>query len=70
MQVPAPTAVTSPVEIPTVAIVGQAILHVPPPVPCVSVLVCPTHKLNVPVGAAGAAVTVTTDVVKQPVPTE
>lgn len=61
---------TSPVEMPTVAIVGQAIPQVPPAVPWESELVCPTHKLNVPVGAAGAAVTVTTDVVKQPVPTE
>lgn len=69
MQVPGPVPETMPVPIPTVAMPGQAQLHVPPKITWLSVVVFPTHILNVPVGAGGANVTVTTELVKHPVPT-
>jgi len=61
--------VTMPEAMPTVTDPGQLQLQVPPPVAWLRVVVPPSHMLSTPVAAGGAAVTVTTDVVKQPVPT-
>jgi hypothetical protein len=64
--VPALTAVTRPVPRSTVATVGQAMLHVPLGVPCVSVFVWPIHSGMLPTIAVGVGVTVITVVVLQP----
>ena len=58
--VPAATPVTVP-EVPTVAVPGDALLHVPPAVTSPSEAVAPTHMFTAPGGviAAGLAFTVT-----------
>jgi hypothetical protein len=65
-QVPAVIPFTMPVPSPTVAMPGHAQLHVPPKVPWLNVELVPTHRFIVPVGAGGAALTVTTAVVAHP----
>ena len=69
--VPAATPVTIPVEVPTVATEGFALLHTPPEVPSVKVAVAPTHSLAVPLIAdiAGNGLTVS-DAVTKAVPHE
>ena len=57
--------VTTPVLL-TDAITNILLLHVPPPA-SVNAVVSPTHTLSVPVIADGNGLTVTTDVVLQPV---
>jgi hypothetical protein len=54
-----PPAVTRPAEL-IVAIAGVLLLHVPPGVPLLRVLVPLTHALSVPVIASGEGFTVTT----------
>jgi hypothetical protein len=46
---------------------GVLLLHVPPPVVLLSVVVYPTHSTAEPVRAAGNVFTVTVAVVKHPV---
>lgn len=58
--------VTRPVPKPTVAIAGLLLVHVPLGTGWLSVVVNPSHTLNVPVIATGAGVTVTTIVDVQP----
>jgi len=65
--VPADTPVTTPPAV-IVATAGVALLHVPPPVASLNVVVDPSHTFNVPVIAAGIGLTVTVLVTKQPVP--
>lgn len=67
MAEPAATPVTTPLDVPTVAIDDGAPLHVPPPIPSLSVVVRPTHTLNVPVIVDGSGFTLTVAVVAQPV---
>ena len=50
-----------------VATAGVALLHVPPAVALLSVVVEPTHTLVVPVMAAGSGLTVTVAVTAHPV---
>ena len=59
--------VTTPVDSPTVAIPVALLLHVPPPVPSVSVVVNPEHTVRVPLIAVGNGFTVTMAVCIQPV---
>ena len=66
MAVPAPEpAVTTP-PASTLATVASLLLHVPPDVVLLSVLVVVIHALNVPVIGAGDAFTVTVTVAKHP----
>jgi hypothetical protein len=51
-----------------VATAGVALLHTPPAVALLKVVVEPTHTLVVPVMAAGSALTVTVLVTAHPVP--
>ena len=63
-------AVTTPVEELTEAIVGVTLLHVPPGVPSVKVVVVPSQMLDRPAGGAGNGLTVMTTlpaVLTQPV---
>lgn len=64
---PAATPVTVPVEEPMVATDVLLLIHVPPPVLLVSVEVAPAHTTD-DAGeiAAGAAITLTAFVTKQP----
>jgi len=62
----ADTPVTMPVPIPMLAIVGSLLVHVPPAVGCVNVVVRPSHTDVAPTIGAGAAVTVATTVLVQP----
>lgn len=57
--VPADMPVTTPVAESIVAFEGLLLIHVPPGVAWLSVVVAPTHTLRVPVIAAVAAFTVT-----------
>jgi hypothetical protein len=50
--------VTMPVVAPTTATVVLLLLHVPPDVASLSVVVAPTHKVRTPVIAAGGGLTV------------
>ena len=61
--VPANTPVTIPVEEPIVATVGVLLLHVPPVVASLNVVVEPSQTVNVPVIPAGDGLTVTIVVV-------
>lgn len=63
-----PTAipVTTPVDEPTLAIVGQAQDHEPPGTEFASVMVVPIHTVDRPVMAAGVVVTVTVVSARQP----
>jgi 1,4-dihydroxy-2-naphthoate octaprenyltransferase len=62
MAVPAATPVTTPVAAPTVAILVAPLLHVPPVVRSLSVVLAPAQTTRVPVIADGAALTVTSRV--------
>jgi len=65
-ELPADTPVTTPpAEI--VATAGDALLHVPPAVALLRVLVAPTQTLVMPVIAAGSGLTVTVVVTAHPV---
>jgi hypothetical protein len=71
--VPATSPVTIPVPVdapePTVATVVLLLVHKPPPVPLLSVVVTPLlHTVKVPVITPGNGLTVTTVVALQPVP--
>ena len=68
MVVPAVTPYTEPVVEPTVPTAVLLLLHVPPAVPSVNVVVKPTHTVIVPVITPGNGFTVTTAVMIQPVP--
>ena len=68
--VPAVRPVTTPVETPIVATPVLPLVHVPPLVASVRVVVAPTQALSVPPMAAGLAFTVTTVVTRQPVLSE
>ena len=59
-----------PVALPAVAINGLLLLHIPPVVTSLSVVVAPTHIVVVPVIAAGSAYTVSVLVVLHPAPGE
>ena len=61
--VPALTPVTMPVEAPTVAVPVAVLLHVPPPVASVSVILDPAHTLVGPEIATGKEFTVKGSVV-------
>ena len=66
MAVPAPI----PVKLPEVSIVAVPVpattLQIPPVVPSAKVMVLPVHNVADPVMAAGATLTVTVSLVKQP----
>jgi hypothetical protein len=62
---PAATPVTIPLLVPIVARVTLLLVHVPPAVASVSVVVKPTHTLAVPLIDAGSGLTVTTAVAIQ-----
>ena len=64
---PAATPVTMPLPVPTVAKPVLLLLHVPPVVPSLSVVVWLTQTDMVPVMPAGSGLTVSADVIKQPV---
>ena len=64
--VPALTPVTTPVPATTVAMLVLPLLHVPPVVADVRLVVLPAHNTSVPPIAAGVADTVTVDTVRQP----
>jgi hypothetical protein len=68
--VPPNTPVTIPVPVPTVATVVVLLVHLPPVVPSLRVLVCPAHMLVIPVIGNGLAFTVITELVIQPAPSE
>lgn len=55
-------------DVPIVAVAVLLLLHVPPPVLLVSVVVVPTHRLTAPDGvmAAGVLLTVTMAVARHP----
>jgi hypothetical protein len=65
--VPAVTPVTTPPAV-MVATAGVALLHVPPAVTLLKVVVEPMQTLVVPVMAAGSGLTVTVVVTAHPVP--
>ena len=66
--VPADTPVTTPVVMPTVAVERELLVHVPPAIISVSVIVEPTQTSLLPIMAGGNAYTVTVTVAAQPVP--
>lgn len=66
VDVPANAPVTTPVE-PTTVALPLLLVQVPPAGPLLSVVLCPTHTLVLPVIAKGNAFTVTTVVTRQPV---
>jgi len=68
LSVPALTPETTPVVEPTVANDVFVLLHVPPVSVLASVIAEPTHTWLGPVIAGGVVLTVTTDVMKHPVP--
>ena len=59
--------VTTPVTISTYAIDGSPLVHVPPAIASLSVVVSPTHKFSVPVIPGGGGFTVIPVVERQPV---
>jgi hypothetical protein len=67
--VPAVTPVITPAVL-MVATDGVLLLHVPPVVVLLTVVVSPAHTCSVPVMAAGSGFTVTVAVRIQPVPSE
>jgi len=67
MAVPDVTAVTVPVEEPIVAL-AVLLIHVPPVVPSVRVVVSPEHTYPVPLIAVGVVFTVIVVDALQPVP--
>jgi len=64
--VPADTPVTTPVAV-TVAVAVVPLLHTPPDVTSLKVVVAPVHTVLLPVIAEGSALTVTGTLVLQPV---
>ena len=66
--VPAATAVTIPVLLPTVAVNMLLLLHTPLPV-SERVVVVPAHNTKLPVAVCGLALTITVAAVVQPGPT-
>lgn len=68
--VPAVMPLTTPVVDPTLAMVVAPLVHVPPVVMLLSVVVCPAHKVILPVIAAGIALTLIVLNTAQPVPNE
>jgi len=66
--VPVFTPVTMPVEVPTVAMIGLLLLHVPPVVASVRAVELATHVVAVPAIAVGNGLTVTVFVTLQPAP--
>lgn len=68
--VPAETPVTTPEALPTVATPVVPEVHVPPVVASPKVVVAAVHIAAMPVIAPGAAITVTTATVLQPVARE
>ena len=64
---PPVTPVTTPPAV-IVATAGVALLHVPPAVALLNVVVEPAHTLVIPVIAAGNGLTVTVVVTTHPVP--
>jgi hypothetical protein len=69
VEVPDDTPYTIPELVPTVATLVVLLLHMPPPVVLLSVVLLPTHTVDEPVIAAGSGLTVTTSVAKHPVDT-
>ena len=67
VDVPAVTPVTIPLDDPIVATAVLPLLHAPPEVPLVNVVVLPMHTESVPPILAGSAYTVTILVAAQPV---
>lgn len=68
VDVPAATPDTVPLAEPTVAFAGVLLNHVPPVVPVLAnVVAAPVHTVSVPDIAVGNAITVTSDVLRQPV---
>ena len=65
--VPDATPVITPVEEPMVAIVVTPLVHVPPPVASLRVVVKPAQTVAIPVIDDGNGLTVTITVAKQPV---
>lgn len=59
--------VTTPDEVPMVAMVVILLLHVPPLAASLRVVVLPWHTLVIPVIAGGGGVTVTVPVIEHPV---
>lgn len=66
--VPALTPLTMPVPEPTVAIAVLLLLHAPPVIVSLSVVVAPTHAVADPVIVGGNAFTVTAFIALQPEP--
>jgi hypothetical protein len=64
---PAATPVTEPLAEPTVAMAVLLLLHVPPVLVVVSVVLLALHRVLAPVILAGLVLTVNNAVVKQPV---
>ena len=67
VDVPDDTPVTKPVEEPTVAFAVLPLVHVPPLVASLMLVVKPAHTVAVPVMDEGSGLTVTTTVEIQPV---
>ena len=67
---PAAMPLTMPVTVTTVAIVVPVLLHVPPMLVSVRLVVDPAHTVAVPSIAAGSGFTVTGVVTLQPAPSE
>jgi hypothetical protein len=67
MEVPQPTPVMKPVVAMIAATLGVLLLHVPPPVPSVSIVEVAEHIVVVPPIGSGLGYTVTVVVMKQPV---
>src|SRR5947209_4732202 len=65
-ELPAATPLSMPVPDPMVAVPVLTLVHVPPEVASVSVVIPPTHATGVPVIAAGTALIVSVAVLKQP----
>ena len=68
MAVPGSNPVTSPDDVPIIAVAIGVIVHVPPGAPLLSKVVPLGHTLKVPVTGPGEELTVTLTEVEQPVP--
>ena len=66
-EMPLPMPVTTP-EVPTMALAGILLDHVPPEVASLKDVVDPTQTVGVPVIMAGSALTVITADAEQPAP--
>ena len=67
MAVPAPTLLTIPLADPIVITEVLLLLHVPPDMPSLKLIVIPGHILTTPLTAAGDGLTVAIAVAIQPV---